>query len=244
MSCSRAASSSRSARVDAAHQPAREHDGLDEVPVDGVAVDRAALRARAHGRPLGQPAVDDAGLVQALPDADQAGTGGQQVGEQVARDRAATARAGSGACPARLASVVGAMGRLARAATTAARSGSSGSVDRRAARPEDDLAVVLEHAEAERVELRAARADPQGAGPLGLAGPADRAVEGVGDGAAGVGDRGQQLVGVGRGRAARRRRRGPRGSSRSRPRPVTTCTASRTSSSVGAPRRPRRAAGR
>ena len=65
-----------------------------------------------------------------------------------------------------------------------------------AGRAEHDLAVAGEQAVAERRHLRAARADPQGAGALRLAGAAQRAVEGVGDVPPGGGDGGEQVVGV------------------------------------------------
>ena len=182
--------------VDAAHQAAGEHHGLDEVPVHGVAVHGTALRARADGRPLGEPAVDDAGLVEALPDPDQPGAGGQQVGEQVAADLGP--RLGERGC---LPGEVGQRGRGDRQVGPGRdHRGAQGQQrvgGQRAARPEDHLAVVLVHAEAERVELRPTRADPQGAGALRLAGSADRAVQCVGDGAPGVGHRRHQLVGVG-----------------------------------------------
>ena len=99
----------------------------------------------------------------------------------------------------------------ARAATTAARSGQQRVAGQGRAGAEDDLAVVLEHAEAQRVQLRAAWTDPQGAGALRLAGPAHRAVERVGDGPRRRRPPSVSSSSASCARAARRRRRGPPG---------------------------------
>ena len=61
-----------------------------------------------------------------------------------------------------------------RAATSAGPQRQHGVGSAGAARAEHDLAVVLEQAVAERRQLRAARADPQGAGALRLAARARR----------------------------------------------------------------------
>ncbi len=62
---------------------------------------------------------------------------------------------------------------------------------------EDDLAVVLDQAVSERPQPGTARPRPQPPGGHRLAGPADGGVHGVRDGAPGLGDGGEQLVGVG-----------------------------------------------
>ena len=72
---------------DASQQPGGMDDRLDEVAVHGVPVDGVALGTGADRSPLGQPALDDALLVQALPHGDEPGPGGEQVAEQPARQR-------------------------------------------------------------------------------------------------------------------------------------------------------------
>ena len=78
----------RAARPRCGRARAGVHDGLDEVAVDGMAVHGVALRPRAHGLAhSGSHWSMMADLVQALPHGDQPGTGGQEVGEEVAGQR-------------------------------------------------------------------------------------------------------------------------------------------------------------
>ena len=178
--CRAAPRQASAGRAGSRRGPARSrHDGLDQVPVDGVPVHRVALRPAPHRGPLGQPALDDAGQVEPLPDGD----------ERRARPRAGRRRGRARPGPRRRAaavlcrrgwlSVVGDSGRPARAATTR-RPQRQQRVRRPASAdgPSTDLAVVLEEAVAEGRQLRSARADAQGAGALRLrrpGGPSRRA---------------------------------------------------------------------
>ncbi len=167
------------------HQPGRAHDGLDEVAVHGVAVDRTALGSRPDGCPLGQPPLDDADLVQALPHADQPRPGRQEVAEQVTARRGPRVRVrGCGA-----GEVV--EGRRGEGQPGPGRDDAGaqrhpGVALGESGRAEHDLAVAGEQAVAERGHPRPAGPDPQGAGALGLARAAQGAVEGVADEAAGT----------------------------------------------------------
>ena len=83
MSCSRAATSSRSGPVHLADQRGRLHRGLEQVPVDAEPVHRVALRPVPHQVPLGQQPGDQPGLVERLPDRHQRRPGAEQLDEQV-----------------------------------------------------------------------------------------------------------------------------------------------------------------
>ena len=67
MSCSSAATTSRSGRRDPADQPGRLDAGLDQVPVDGEPVHDRGVREQPDPLPLGQQPVEGAGLVEGLP---------------------------------------------------------------------------------------------------------------------------------------------------------------------------------
>ena len=71
MSCSSAPTSSRSGRSTRRAYAAALDGGLDQVPVDGVAVHGVALRPAAHPFPVGQQPGDQPGLVERLPDGDR-----------------------------------------------------------------------------------------------------------------------------------------------------------------------------
>ena len=58
---------------------------LDEVPVDGETVDGIALRPAAYPGPVGQQALDQAGLIQGLPSRDGRMTGTKQRDQRIAR---------------------------------------------------------------------------------------------------------------------------------------------------------------
>ena len=73
--------------VDVAGVRARLHGGLEQVPVDGVAVDGVVLRGRADDVPVRDQRGDDARLVQGLPDRDRAAPGAQQRHQRVAGGR-------------------------------------------------------------------------------------------------------------------------------------------------------------
>ena len=124
-------------------------------------------RTAAHS---GIHVLDHAGEVQPLPDADQPGPGGQQVGERPRAPPAATA-SGSGAAvlgQVRSASS-GASGTCCGPRSTAARRTSSGSPAGSRTAAEHHLAVVLEQAVAQRVQLRPPRPDPQACAPAATA---------------------------------------------------------------------------
>ena len=71
--------------LDDALVASRPRDGLHQVTVDGVPVDRRPLRPVAHARPLGDPRGHDAGQVEGLPDGHLRGTGAQQLQQVAAR---------------------------------------------------------------------------------------------------------------------------------------------------------------
>ena len=68
--------------VDAADDLSRLHAGLDAVPVDGVAVHRRRRAPQPDVDPLGEPVVDDAGVVELVPHRHQARTGREQVDDR------------------------------------------------------------------------------------------------------------------------------------------------------------------
>ena len=68
-----------------ADQRRRLDAGLHEVPVHGEAVHDRGVRQQPHPLPLREDPLEGAGLVEGLPDAEQAGAGGEQPHEQVAR---------------------------------------------------------------------------------------------------------------------------------------------------------------
>ena len=196
MSCSTAASMSRSGRATSRTMPLAADDGLDEVAVDGVPVHGVALRPAAHRRPLRDPPLDDAGEVEPLPDRDEPGP---DASRSAKRSRA-TSGHGSGSGGRGGGEV---LQRRRRQGYAAARGHDGGAqrgdrvgrqVGRRA---EDRLAVVPVEAVAERGQLRAAGTDAQGAGALGLHGAAQGAVDGIRDGAGRGRQVGEQVVGVG-----------------------------------------------
>jgi hypothetical protein len=170
--------------------------GLHLVPVHRVAVHGVALRPVPHPGPLRDPAGDQAGPVQRLPDGGQCGAACQHGHELVAGG----GRPGVGQRRA----VVGEVLDRDRGQRQTGPDGGGGGPHRehrilggRDAGAEHDLAVVLDQAVAERAQPGAAGAGAQPAGGQRLAGPPDGDVDGVGDGAGGVADLGEQLVGVG-----------------------------------------------
>ena len=68
-----------------AHHLRRLDTGLQQVPVDGEAVDRRLRRPEPHRVPLGQDPRDVAGLVQRLPDLKQSGARTEQRTQQPPR---------------------------------------------------------------------------------------------------------------------------------------------------------------
>ena len=68
-----------------ADQRGRLDAGLDDVPVDGEPVDRRGVRQQPDPLPLGQEAVERPGLLERLPDGQQARPRGQQPDQQLSR---------------------------------------------------------------------------------------------------------------------------------------------------------------
>ena len=146
--------------------------------------------------PLGDPPLDDAREVEALPHRDEPGARREQVGEEVAGDLRPGLRQDRGGG--------GEVLQRRRREGYAAACGHDGGAQRDdrvgrqvGGRPEDGLAVVPVEAVAERCQLRTAGADPQGAGALGLHGAAQGAVDGIRDGACRRREVGEEVVGVG-----------------------------------------------
>ncbi len=176
-------------------QARRDDDGLDAVSVDGELVDRVSLRARTHRRPLGQPDVDDAAQIEALPHVDDAGPAREEPHETLPD----LSRPRGGQRPAARDEVR--EGRRPDERTPRGRR-SGGAQQRQvpavaAPRAEDDLAVVQVQPVPERRQRRSARPDAQRPGSLRLAGRAHGRVRHVRDRARRVDDARQQLVAVG-----------------------------------------------
>ena len=133
MSCSSAATMSTSGRADLADQRRGLDAGLDDVPVDGEAVDRRGVRQQPDPLPLGQDPRQRTGLLERLPGAEQPPARGEQPHQQ---PRASAGHgSGSGAhSRARRAAVGGASTTSRSAAAAAARSSSTGSSAGRARR--------------------------------------------------------------------------------------------------------------
>ena len=167
------------------------HDRLDEVAVHGVPVDGAALRPRAHPRPFGDPALDEADLIQRLPHRDESGTGSQEVTEQFAR----------GCWPRR-----GEVGNAGEVAQGPRRDRKAGSCRQdRAAQgqcrvveqsfvPEHHLTVAHEETVTHGRHLWAAGTNAQRACALRLTRRTEGSLERVGDHPAGARDLGQQPI--------------------------------------------------
>ena len=207
--------------VDAVGERGGVGGGLPQVPVDGEAVVGVALRAAAHGLPLGQQAHEDAALVERLEHVDRPVALRQQQDELVdARRRAtASAHAAASTSAASRSSVARDSGTSRWAATRAARSTITGSL-----------------AGSARADSSTSRSTTTSPSPTRSSWPSwwrghvpPRALGDPADRAGGGGDVGHQVVGR-RGADGRRRRRpGPRGAARRRAVPVTRCRATRTS---------------
>ena len=169
---------------------------LDQVPVHGVPVNRVALRAVSHSGPFRDPAGDQAGAVQRLPDADQGGATGQHRDEGVpGRGRPRVGQRWA---------VVGQVVHGDRRQRQAGPHGGGRGAQRQHrilghpdAGAEHDLAVMLDQSVAERSQPGTARTGPQPPGGQRLPGPPHGHVHGVGDGPGRVADLGQQFVRVG-----------------------------------------------
>ena len=241
MSCSRAATSSRSGRPTRRVSDGGPHGGLHQVPVDGPAVHGVALRAAADPLPVGQQPGDQALRLQGLPDRRRSDS---PAPSRVTSCSRASAGQGTGSGRAR-----GGQARVPRAGRAAGRPGrrrrrraaaARGRVSGRAARASTTSPSCSTTPSASGValggRLAAAAAWPRSRGRadrarstrLDLA-PGD--VAGVGDGAR----RPRTPGAAGRRRPAGRVGRRPAScswrASRSVARPVVRCSASRTSRS-------------
>ncbi len=176
--------------------PARQLRGsrrrLDEVPVDRVAVEAVALRTAAHRGPLRQQRDEQPHPVERLEHRHGRAARGEQPDERLARlpRPGVRQRRALGEAPQRRRRdgqpvLRGGPGDPQREHRVGIRPGVAG---------EDHLAVLLDHVGREGAAPRAA---PPAAAPGAGEDPAPGDVGGVRDAPPGVGDRGEQRVGVG-----------------------------------------------
>ena len=195
-SCSSAGEQQQVGALHLAQERLRGDGGLDEVAVHGPAVDGVALGAVADRGPLRDPLLDEADEVEGLPDGDLRGAGGEQFQQRLAGGgRPRDGQRGAGGDEVlqrhrgqRQPHPHGGRGGAQR------QDGVLGRADPGA---EDDLAVVLDEAVAQRAQPGAATGGAEAAGGQRLPGPAGGDVDGGGDRAGGLRDGGQQQVGVG-----------------------------------------------
>ncbi len=237
MSCSNAPTSSRSGRSHLAGVLGGVRRGLEQVPVDGEAVDGVVLGAAAHGVPLRDQRAEQAGQVERFEHGDRRGTGAEQRDEVLAE----FAGHGSGTAAAAAASrsrVGAAMGRPLSAAARAARSTRPGSLaGARRGRASPRRPARRRRGPVPRAPARARRtAGCRSDASRRRTQPPERGVQVVRDRARRLVDRAQHLVAA---RAAGRvvqaegdrdARRVPAAAARRPTRPANRCSSPRTSS--------------